>query len=189
MQLLFINSNKLKSWFSLGIKSLLSRIYKKKIQLNFINMRYLHFNNDNFLESIKTKLKNRNNRLLKVLKKSITLVRTPSSKLHYSRYIDSVKNRKVNGLKLSMSETGRFVMDTLKHKIVNGVRVEAGGRLSRRLTASRSVFKVKYKGSIKNIDSSYKGVSSAILRGCSKPNVQQATLISKTRNGSFGLKG
>lgn len=189
MQLLLLNSNKLKSWFSLGIKSLLSRIYKKKIELNFINLKYLHLNNDNFIESINTKLKNRNNRLLRVLRKAIKLVKIPSSKLHYSKYIDSVQKRETKGFKLNISDMEKFVMDTLKYKVVNGVRVEAAGRLSKRLTASRSVFKMKYKGSIKNIDSSYKKISSTMLRGYTKPNVQQTSISSKTRNGSFGLKG
>jgi hypothetical protein len=70
-----------------------------------------------------------------------------------------------------------------------GVRLEARGRLTRRFTASRSVFKVKWKGSIKNLDSSYKKLSSVILRGHVKSNVQYTVINSKTRNGAFGLKG
>jgi hypothetical protein len=70
-----------------------------------------------------------------------------------------------------------------------GVRLEAKGRLTRRFTASRSVFKIKWKGSLKNIDSSYKGLSSVILRGHFKNNVQYSIINSKTRNGTFGLKG
>jgi hypothetical protein len=70
-----------------------------------------------------------------------------------------------------------------------GVRLEAKGRLTRRLTASRSVFKIKWKGSLKNIDSSYRGLSSVMLRGYIKSNVQYSIINSKTRNGAFGLKG
>jgi hypothetical protein len=70
-----------------------------------------------------------------------------------------------------------------------GVRLEARGRLTRRFTASRSVFKVKWKGSIKNLDSSYKNLSSVILRGHAKSNIQYTIINSKTRNGAFGLKG
>jgi hypothetical protein len=67
--------------------------------------------------------------------------------------------------------------------------LEAKGRLTRRFTASRSVFKIKWKGSLKNIDSSYKGLSSIMLRGQVKPNLQYSIVNSKTRNGAFGLKG
>ena len=45
-----------------------------------------------------------------------------------------------------------------------GVRLEAKGRLTKRFTASRSVFKIKWKGSLKNIDSSYRGLSSSYVK-------------------------
>lgn len=82
-----------------------------------------------------------------------------------------------------------LVINSLKYKTMAGVRLEARGRLTRRFTASRSVFKVKWKGSIKNLDSSYKKLSSVILRGHVKSNVQYTVINSKTRNGAFGLKG
>lgn len=82
-----------------------------------------------------------------------------------------------------------IVLDSLKYKVVNGIRIEAAGRLTRRITAARSIFKLRYKGNIKNIDSSFKGFSSVILRGHFKPNLQYTKLASKTRIGSFGLKG
>jgi hypothetical protein len=80
-------------------------------------------------------------------------------------------------------------LNSLNHKNMAGVRLEAKGRLTRRFTASRSVFKIKWKGSLKNIDSSYRGLSSVMLRGHVKSNVQYSVVNSKTRNGAFGLKG
>ena len=81
------------------------------------------------------------------------------------------------------------ILNCMKDKSISGVRIEASGRLTRRLIAARSVFKLKYKGSLKNIDSSYKGFSSVILRGGVKSNIQYTNINSKTRNGSFGIKG
>lgn len=81
------------------------------------------------------------------------------------------------------------ILNCIKDKSISGVRIEAAGRLTRRLTAARSIFKLKYKGSLKNIDSSYKGFSSIILRGNVKSNIQYTNINSKTRNGSFGIKG
>lgn len=81
------------------------------------------------------------------------------------------------------------VLNCIKHKSISGIRLEVTGRLTRRLTAARSIFKLKYKGSLKNIDSSYKGLSSVVLRGHVKSNIQYANINSKTRNGSFGVKG
>lgn len=82
-----------------------------------------------------------------------------------------------------------LVLNSLKYKVVNGIRIEASGRLTRRITAARSIFKLRYKGNLKNTDSSYKGFSSVILRGHLKSNIQYTKLGSKTRIGSFGLKG
>jgi hypothetical protein len=70
-----------------------------------------------------------------------------------------------------------------------GVRVEAKGRLTRRFTAARSVFKVKWKGGLKNVDSSFKGLSAIMLRGDRKSNVEYSIVNSKNRNGAFGVKG
>jgi hypothetical protein len=39
------------------------------------------------------------------------------------------------------------------------------------------------------MDSSYKGLSSVLLRGHVKSNLQFTKIKSKTRIGSFGLKG
>ena len=85
--------------------------------------------------------------------------------------------------------TTKSILDSIKHKSVTGIRIEAAGRLTRRNTAARSVFKLKYKGSLKNIDSSYKGLSTTLLRGHAKSNVQYTKLKSKLRIGSFGIKG
>lgn len=81
------------------------------------------------------------------------------------------------------------VFNSLKHKKINGIRLEASGRLTKRLTASRAIFKFKYKGDIKNRDSSYKRLSTVLLKGHMKSNIQYTIINSKTRNGSFGLKG
>lgn len=82
-----------------------------------------------------------------------------------------------------------YVLYNLKHRKMAGVRVEAKGRLTRRFTASRSVFKLTWKGGLKNVDSSFRGLSAIMLRGHVKSNVQYSNLNSKNRNGAFGVKG
>jgi len=81
------------------------------------------------------------------------------------------------------------ILKILKQQVVSGVRFEASGRLTRRLTAMRAVFKYRYVGSLKNIRSSFNNKSSTMLRGYVKSNSQYTIINSKTRNGSFGLKG
>ena|ERR1700712_4859848 len=227
--MLSLNNNKFKNWFILGLKRIISKIYHKKVEFNFVNLKYLHLNSDIFSESIAIKLRNRENRLLGVLKKALKLVKLPSlnklsfydKKMHnksgfalnkyetlnlnsyismfkdkdilhellykiFPRYMDKIESPIYSQRKNSLQEN---ILNSTKHKNIYGVRLEAHGRLSRRLTASRSVFKLKYKGSLKNLDSSYKNLSSVMLRGNTKSNIQLTKISSKTRNGSFGLKG
>jgi hypothetical protein len=82
-----------------------------------------------------------------------------------------------------------YVFKHLKHIKLGGVRIEAKGRLSRRFTAARSVFKLSWKGGLKNVDSSFKGLSAVMLRGDTKSNVEYSVLNSKRRIGAFGIKG
>lgn len=81
------------------------------------------------------------------------------------------------------------VFKSSKNKFINGVRLEIAGRLTRRSGAARSIFKIRNKGNIRNKDSSDKGLSTVVLRGFSKSNLQYNNLHSKVRVGSFGLKG
>lgn len=90
---------------------------------------------------------------------------------------------------LKVRELENTVLDSIKHKTVSGIRIEASGRLTRRLIASRAIFKIKHIGTIRNINSSYKGLSSVMLRGNLKSNMQFSKINNKTRIGSFGLKG
>ena len=76
-----------------------------------------------------------------------------------------------------------------KYKIINGVRLEIAGRFTKRSSAARSVFKIRNKGSIKNKDSSYKGLPAVLLKGYAKSNLQYSNMHSKVRGGSFGIKG
>ena len=172
----------------LRLNNLLSKIYAKKIEFNLVNLEYLHLNSDILSESIIIKLRNRKNRLLKVLKTSLNMVKLPySNKLNLKLNLNNLVLNKTNSI--NENNIIENILNNIKHKSICGVRLEATGRLSRRLTAARSIFKFKYKGSLKNIDSSYKGFSSVVLRGNVKSNIQYTNINSKTRNGSFGIKG
>lgn len=72
---------------------------------------------------------------------------------------------------------------------MGGIRMEVRGRLTPRYRADRSVFKLKWKGGLKNIDSSYKGLPVRKSRGHLNPNVGYSIFSSKRRVGSFAVKG
>nr|YP_010632670.1 ribosomal protein S3 [Cladonia submitis]WBP63582.1 ribosomal protein S3 [Cladonia submitis]WBP63598.1 ribosomal protein S3 [Cladonia submitis]WBP63614.1 ribosomal protein S3 [Cladonia submitis]WBP64053.1 ribosomal protein S3 [Cladonia submitis] len=80
------------------------------------------------------------------------------------------------------------VFKNIKNVDVTGIRIEVAGRLTKRNTAAKSVFKLRYTGNIKDMDSSYKGLSSVTLRGFAKSNLQHTKSESYIRIGSYGMK-
>ena len=235
--LLSLNKYKFEDKFLLKLKPFVSKIYNKEIEFNIINLRAIYLNSDIFTQAISLKLRNRDNRLLKVLRYFLYMVKIPKVKFLKEQFsyinlknllINKVKNlnmdysyfnMKIDSLnhlltslftnsnflkKLGENESYEsynkykvnsntnlinYILNNLRHKNMAGVRLEARGRLTRRFTASRSIFKIKWKGSLKNIDSSYRGLSSVMLKGHLKSNVQYSIVNSKTRNGAFGIKG
>jgi len=69
------------------------------------------------------------------------------------------------------------------------VRIEVSGRLTPRSTASRSISRLKYKGGLKHNVIINKTQSAVRLKNNIASNLQFSKINSKTRNGSFGLKG
>src|SRR5436305_1334562 len=213
-KLLYFNKSKFENTYLLKLNNIIKKIYHKKIEFNIIHLKYIHLNSDILTESIILKLKRRKNYILKVLKKLFKIIKiSPLNKVTLIRYIErDLCKKTVNNIRMfnkylndnlnqklfslftlnkkeKVLDLENLVLNSIKHKYINGIRLEAKGRLSKRRTASKSVFKFKYKGNMKNIDSSYKGLSSVILRGHLKSNIQFTKLSSKTRNGSFGIKG
>ena len=72
---------------------------------------------------------------------------------------------------------------------MGGIRLEVKGRLTKRYRADRSVYSLKWKGGLKNIDSSFKGLSTVIFRGYADSNVEYSIRASKRRIGAFAVKG
>ena len=59
------------------LKLFIAKIYNKEVEFNIVNLKTLYLNSDIFTEAISLKLKNRNNRLLRVLKSSLHIVKLP----------------------------------------------------------------------------------------------------------------
>lgn len=211
-QLLFLNRFKFNDTYITPLKNLISKIYEKKIEFNLITLETYYQNSDIFSQIVTLKASNRKNKVLKVLKNSLRVIKIPKlNKVKLSREptkLIGVKNLIINDLLLSdindsnndslnlllNNQFNSFdlqdtVLDAIKYKNVGGVKIQAAGRLTKRITASRSILKFRYVGTLRNIDSSYRGLSSAILRGNQKSNIQFTKLNSKTRIGSFGIKG
>lgn len=227
--LLRLNKIKFNKMFLEKLRHIVYSIYNKNIIFNIINLKKMHLNSDIFTQTVSLKLKNRNNKLYRVLKSSLRKLKLRNisrirrqKKNNTNKYIvNKIRNDNINSMfninvkdplnnllldyfpwseKLRINK-GKYslnyryisledyVLSNLKHRKMAGIKLEAKGRLTRRFTASRSVFKMKWKGGLRNVDSSFRGLSAVMLRGHVKSNIQYSLLNSKNRNGAFGVKG
>jgi hypothetical protein len=75
--LLDLNKSKFENKFLSKLKPLISKLYNKEVEFNIINLKTLYLNSDIFTEAISLKLKNRDNKLLRVLRSALSLVKLP----------------------------------------------------------------------------------------------------------------
>ena len=182
-QLVFINKSKFNYNYLQFLKKYIEKIYNKNVEFNLVNLRRFYLNSDILSESVTIKIRKNRRKLLKYLN---TLKRKVKVRNKKNIFYQPILNKFNNTDKKYLEEV---VLRNIKYKHVTGFRLETRGRLTRRYTASRSVSKLRYKGNLLNIDSSYRGLSSVLLKGNQKSNLQHTKLNSKTRIGSFGIKG
>jgi hypothetical protein len=184
-QLLFINKTKLNYTYLQYLKKYLENIFNKNVEFNLINLKRFYLNSDILSEVTKLKITRNRKKLLKYLNTIKNKVKTQKKKAFLGE-TQSIKkdNNRIRNLK----NLEYFIIKNLKYKHITGFRLETKGRLTKRYTASRSVSKLRYKGNLLDIDSSYRGLSSVLLKGNLKSNIQHTKLRSKTRIGSFGIK-
>jgi hypothetical protein len=218
-QLLSFNKLKLNNSYIFPLKIFLEEIYNKKVEFNLISLKYYYLNPYIYLQVLTTKLRNRNNRIYKVLNKSLREIKLPSSnelilfsnkerinnlpinKLRFNPLYfstnkineinDSLDNYLFHYYKLNLNIPNNYeniILNSIKYKIFSGIRVEATGRLSKRLIAARTIFKHRYVGNLKDLNFSYKGTTSSVFRGNIRSNIYYAKQGSKTKIGSYGLK-
>lgn len=214
--LIRINKFKYENIYLVRFKKILETLYNKKVDINLINLKRTYLNTDILLEMITFKLKSNKSNLLSLLGRILNSVKINSlnkimdirtvnkskillinTVLPLRSYVNtlvekSILNNYINNIfdntDLSLNPQNVLV-NYIKYKTISGLKLQAKGRLTKRSKAERSISKNKYKGGLKNIDSSYKGLSSIMIRGHEKANIQHSKLEYKNRNGSFGLKG
>ena len=207
LQSMYYNKSKFEFSSLLILNKLISKILSKKVEFNIVNLRYLYMNSDVLAESLALKLKDRKNKLLKTLTNCLFMVKLPIIRKYDNNYgisnayndlnssedtLQNLVSKVVNYSNNEIENTQKIesmVLNAIPYKSVSGVRLEVSGRLSKRFTADRSVFKFKYTGGLRDIRSCYNSLSTVVLRGHVKSNTQFTKIGSKTRNGSFGIKG
>lgn len=118
------------------------------------------------------------------------------NKLLYNLYykITFVKDNLLNGDENVLTDKAYYmkirdiILDNIKYKNMGGARLRVKGRLTKRYRADRAVYKMNWKGGLKNIDSAFKGLSTVQYLGYLDSNVTKSSAVGKRRIGSFGVK-
>jgi hypothetical protein len=85
-----------------------------------------------------------------------------------------------------MTDVYKNIIKYLRNKHIMGIFIRAQGRLTKRMTASRAVYKLKHKGNLVNY-SSLHNKPGVLLRGYNKSNVISNKKNSHNKNGSYGI--
>jgi hypothetical protein len=94
-QILSLNESKFKHNYILPLTNLIETFYNKKVDFNLVNLKYLYLNSYILTETIVTKLKNRKNRLIRVLKNALLKFRLPAIDASYRlAMFDEMYNKK-----------------------------------------------------------------------------------------------
>jgi hypothetical protein len=200
-------------WVLSSILNKLTIFKNKKIEYNIVNLKNITLNPDLFTNIISLKLKRIKIRRLKEVARVIKRSNIPrvnaiyeerttkprvirqklpgigvTSLLKYNKLINLNKFlntfNKANSLNIS-----KHIFNSIKYKTLRGIKIEVKGRLTKRYRADRSIYLLRWKGGLKNVDSSYRRLSTTLLRGNVKPNTSYSLTASKRRIGAFAVKG
>lgn len=163
--------------FMIKLTHLVQNIYNKKVEFNIVNLKKMHLSSDIYTQAVALKLKNRDNKLYRVLKSSLRKIKLPAiSKINEKLpkpnkdkiFVNRIRNNLINSMFTNLDgrdslnnllldffpsldnftktrpiSLNSYVLKNLKHLKIRGIRIEAKGRLTRRFTASRSIFKMR----------------------------------------------
>jgi hypothetical protein len=82
-----------------------------------------------------------------------------------------------------------IVLSKIKYKTLRGANLIVKGRLTKRYRADRALYKFKWKGGLKNVDSSFRKLRTVVYRGHLEINLEKSLFVSKRRVGSFATTG
>src|SRR5580692_3544846 len=114
--LLSLNKAKFEDKFLFKLKPFINKIYNKEVEFNIINLKAIYLNSDIFTQAISLKLRNRNNRLLTVLRYFLYMVKLPKVNFLKERFSHiNIKDLWVNRVKnLSIKPLGlNLIIDSI----------------------------------------------------------------------------
>ena len=194
------------------LSNILNKIIGKKIEYNIINLKSIAYNTDLFTNALSLKLKKQKMNYIKSMFSILNRAYLPKINTIKERtlikgqknvdlFLDEYKDLKLTsnlgknnldqllGDSSNTKEVHNTIYNSIGYKNMGGIRLEVKGRLTKRYRADRSIYSLKWKGGLKNVDSSFKRLSSVLFRGNSKSNVSYSLTNSKRRIGAFAVKG
>lgn len=193
------------------LTNILTNIMGKKIQYNIVNLKSITFHPDLFTQALAIKLKktkaNSMKNMYSILNRASLASSLPSinfeenllNKFKDSRLISHINNNNIEKTlnvlynndrsNNSNKDINKNIFNSIGYKNMAGIRLEIKGRLTKRYRADRSIYILKWKGGLKNRDSSFQGLSSVLYRGNTKSNISYSLATDKRRVGSFAVKG
>lgn len=199
------------------LKIILSNIINRKIELNLINLKSVGYNSDIFTKLLALKFKRKRRKNINIIRNMLTIINKGKismdnfklklkNKLNWFKSQNLLKNTslisKINKGNAnlfskelnSISKHNKYsiynrIFNSIKYKNNRGIMLIVKGRLTRRYRADRAIYKLFWKGGLKNLDSSYLGLSSKIFRGHIESNMAYSMYKSKRRIGAFAVKG
>jgi hypothetical protein len=200
------------------LSNLLTKVLGKKIEYNIINVKSIAYHTDLFTNAIALKLKSMKtaryfDSVLSVLNRAyLPKVNTIKERGYisnqdknlisgfdcFSEVTNSGSSVGCSDLKFiggasnldnSNSTIHKTIYDSILYKNLGGIRIELSGRLTKRYRADRSINHVNLKGGLKNIDSSFRGLSAVLFRGNTNANTSYSLSTNKRRIGAFAVKG
>lgn len=172
-----------------GLQSLLSRVYGKPVELQFTKLRKPHQDADILASVAAQQLRDRAVPLRRVLRDSVwraplpterTVLELKRAKQQAERSVPSRAIERASSYGSSRAESANIIR-SLKLSQLSSVRMEAAGRLSKRLTANRSQRKVTRSGA------NAKGPA-FMLRGFRKSHMRVSQRAGKRRIGAYGIR-
>jgi hypothetical protein len=151
------------------------RIRIKNIDHNLLENKYKNLNLNSII--------NINNNL------DITLKGLYTKICDYKKFIFEGTNKSINTRPYNKNIENNVIFNSIKYKNIGGIKLEVKGRLTKRYRAEKSKHNIKWKGALKNSDSSFKGLSAVNFRGYAYSNIEYSISTSKRRIGAFAIKG
>ena len=121
------------------------------------------------------------------INKKLSLIK---EQFDYSSYISNYYNQIYKFYtNINQRELYEKIFNSIHYKNIGGIRLEIKGRLTWRYRAERAKYKLRKKGGIRNIESSYKRLRTIMRRGNKEYNFRYSIFNGKRRIGAFAVKG